>query len=91
MPFTREGYVSPDAGELCRGAGCTCSDAQIELVGCECRAQEFSIVETGATFAIEHRDPWTQNAVICLAGIVSREAAAVFVDELVTALRLLNR
>lgn len=83
--MTREGFASNYNFDerICKGPGCQCSDQQLEMVGCECRAQEFSIVETGATFAIEHRDPWTHNAVICMAGIVSREAAAVFVDELV--------
>lgn len=83
--MSREGFVSNFNidDRICKGPGCQCSDRQLELVGCDCRAQEFSIVETGATFAIEHRDPITHNAVICLAGIVSREAAAVFVDELV--------
>ena len=42
MPFTREGYVSPDAAPY-RAPGCTCSDPQLELVGCDCVDREPAV------------------------------------------------
>lgn len=83
MPFTREGYISPDEGVI-RGRGCQCSDAQLELVGCDCRAEALSVHVDAADpsrFMIKFMD-WRMVETVCVAGIATRELALDILDEL---------